>query len=65
LFVNETAYIGDDQAFFDWVLGEYRYIDKSSMMIYKKKANDGYKQLIENTPGRQYVYLDISVGGQI
>jgi hypothetical protein len=46
-----------------WVLNEFRYLDKSSMIIYKKKANDAIKQLIDNTPGRQYVFLDINVNG--
>ena len=47
----------------EWVLNEFRYLDKSSMIIYKKKANDAIKQLIDNTPGREYVYMDIHSGG--
>ena len=47
----------------DWALYQYRYLDKSSMMIYKKKANDAMKQLIDNTQGRQYVFLNLSVNG--
>ncbi len=49
--------------FTEWVLNEFRYLDKTSSVIYKKKANDTFKNLIENTPGRQYVYLDVSVDG--
>jgi hypothetical protein len=48
----------------EWVLCEFRYLDKSSMIIYKKKANDSMKNLIENTPGRNYVYLEVSINGQ-
>lgn len=33
------------------------------MLIYKKKANDAMKQLINNTTGRQYVYMDVDVNG--
>jgi hypothetical protein len=35
------------------------------MIIYKKKANDAIKQLIDNTPTRQFVYLDISINGSV
>jgi hypothetical protein len=36
----------------EWVLNEFRYIDNSSMIIYKKKATDAMKNVIDNTPGR-------------
>jgi hypothetical protein len=62
-FVNDTNYIGDHEAFLEWVLGEFRYIDNSNLIIYKKKATDAMKQLIENTPGREYVFLDVTIGG--
>lgn len=61
IFYNDNCYIGDGDVFTDWVLNEFRYLDKTSPVIYKKKAADTYKNLIENTPGRQYVYLDISI----
>ena len=52
VFFNDTEYIGDAETFQEWVLNEFRYTDKTSDVIYKKKANDSFKQLIENTPGR-------------
>lgn len=52
IFYNENIYIGDAEVFTEWVLNEFRYLDKTSSVIYKKKANDTFKQLIENTPGR-------------
>jgi hypothetical protein len=52
IYYNDNVYIGDSEIFTDWVLNEFRYLDKTSMVIYKKKANDTFKQLIENTPGR-------------
>lgn len=64
MYYNEVNYIGDSDAFMAWVLNEYRYLDKSSMIIYKKKANDAMKTLIDATPGRQYVFLDINANGQ-
>ena len=65
VFFNDNCYIGDGDAFNDWVLNEFRYLDKTNPVIYKKKANDTFKNLIENTPGRQYVYMDISINGAI
>lgn len=47
----------------EWVLCEFRYLDKSSMIIYKKKANDAMKNAIESTAGREYVYLDVHING--
>ena len=49
----------------DWVLGEFRYVDNSSMIIYKKKATDALKLLVDNTPGRSYVYMDININGMV
>lgn len=63
VYFNDTNYIGDGDAFTEWVLNEFRYLDKTNPVIYKKKANDTFKNLIENTPGRAYVYLDISING--
>lgn len=63
VYVNDSIYIGDSEAFMEWVLCEFRYLDKSSMIIYKKKANDSMKNLIENTSGRDYVYLDVHTNG--
>ena len=57
--------MGESEAFMDWVLCQYRYIDKSSMLIYKKKATDAMKQLIDNTTGRQYAYMDVDVNGSV
>ena len=65
MFYNDNCYIGDADVFQDWALNEFRYLDKSSNLIYKKKAHDTYKNLIENTPGRQYLYMDISIDGQL
>ena len=65
MYFNGTNYIGDHEAFLEWVLGEFRYIDNSNLIIYKKKATDAMKQFIENTPGRQYVFIDVTINGQV
>jgi hypothetical protein len=53
------VYIGDADTFLDWALSEFRYVDSSKDMIYKKRASDAMRQLIDNNPNRNYAYLDI------
>jgi hypothetical protein len=48
--------------FLEWAIQNFRYIDNTSNMIYKKLANDAYRNVINNTPGRSYVYLDVTYG---
>ncbi len=62
VYYNDNIYIGDAEAFLDWALNEFRYVD-SKTLIYKKRANDAFKALIDNTPGRNYAYLDIEING--
>jgi hypothetical protein len=63
LFYNETNYIGDGDAFTDFVLNEFRYIDKSSPIIYRKQATDAMKKMVEKSTLRQYVFMDVSING--
>jgi len=44
IFYNDSEYVGDAEVFQEWVLNEFRYTDKTSDLIYKKKANDTFKQ---------------------
>ena len=46
----------------EWAIQEFRYIDNTSKMIYKKMATDAYKNCINDTPGRSYVYIDVTYG---
>jgi len=59
-----VIYVGDGETFLDWALNEFRYQDLTNMLIYKKKSADAYKNLIENTPGRNYAFIDININGQ-
>ena len=59
IFYNDVVYIGDAETFLDWALSEFRYVDSSKDMIYKKRASDAMRQLIDNNPNRNYAYLDI------
>ena len=65
VYYNDNVYVGDADQFNEFVLTEFRYIDKTNMVIYQKKATDAMRQLIENTPGREYVWLDVNVNGAI
>jgi len=59
IFYNDVVYIGDAETFLDWALSEFRYVDSSKDMLYKKRASDAMRQLIDNNPNRNYAYLDI------
>ena len=66
MFLNEIDYIGDIDAFSEYVLSEFRYVDNTSQLIYNKKATDAMKQMVENHPmGRQFVYIEVDINGQI
>jgi hypothetical protein len=43
VFFNDNQYIGDGDAFSEWALNEFRYLDKSSPVVYNKKAADAMK----------------------
>jgi Cyclophilin type peptidyl-prolyl cis-trans isomerase/CLD len=64
VYYNDNIYIGDGDTFLEWALNEFRYSD-SANLIYKKRATDAQRQLIENTPGRNYVYFDVNINGDV
>ena len=63
--MNDVVYIGDSETFLDWGLNEFRYVDQTSAIINKKRASDAYRALIDNTPGRNYAFFDVNVGGDV
>jgi hypothetical protein len=65
VFMNDVVYIGDSETFLDWALNEFRYVDQTSAIINKKRASDAYRALIDNTPGRNYAFFDVNVGGDV
>lgn len=65
VFYNDLIYIGDGETFLEWALNEFRYVDTTNALIYKKRSIDAFKGLIENTSGRNYVYLDVNVNGDV
>jgi hypothetical protein len=64
VYYNDVVYVGDGETFLEWALNEFRYQDNANL-IYKKKASDAYKALIDNTPGRNYAYLDVNIKGDV
>ena len=60
MWTDSHHYIGDCEAFMHYVLNEFRYLDKTNEIIYRKKASDAFRSAINNTPGRSYVSLDVS-----
>ena len=52
---NNDRYLGDSENFLEWALQEFRYVDNTANFIYKKMANDAYKNTIDKTVGRSYV----------
>lgn len=59
IFINNSIYIGGEESFLEWALQEFRYTDKTSVLIYKKLAADAHRSAINNTPGRSYVFMNI------
>lgn len=58
-------YLGGSEAFIEWALQEFRYMDKTSDIIYKKLAFDSHRQIINDTPGKSYVYMKINTGAAL
>ena len=65
VILNGNVYLGGEDSFVEWALQTFRYTDSTSTMIYKKLAGDCYKNAINNTPGRSYVYMDINTGANL
>lgn len=63
IYLNDATYVGGCENFMEWALQQFRYIDNTSQLIYKKMAIDSYKTTINDTPGRSYVYMNISYSG--
>jgi len=63
VFVNGTTYVGGTEQFLEWALQEFRYTDKTSILIYRKLAGDAHRTAINNTPGRSYVHMSLQIAG--
>ena len=62
VYLNDSEYIGNCDNFLEWALQQFRYVDTSNQIIYKKLALNAHKEMINTTKGRSYVYFDIKVG---
>jgi hypothetical protein len=52
---ENDRYIGGCDNFMEWALQEFRYVDNTIELIYKKQASDAYKKAIHESEGRSYV----------
>ena len=59
---ESDRYIGGADNFLEWALQEFRYVDNTVHLIYKKQANDAFRKTIHETEGRSYVQLHINSG---
>ena len=64
VYLNDSQYIGNCDHFLEWALQQFRYVDTSNQIIYKKLAINLHKEMINNTKGRSYIYFDIKTGEQ-
>jgi len=66
IILNKTTYIGDSDQFLEWALQNFRYVDQTSVLIYRKRAADTYRSLINVKPGgkRSYVFMNVSYESQ-
>lgn len=63
VFLNGSHYVGGVDNFLEWALREFRYTDKTSILIYRKAANDAHRAAINETPGRSYVHISFGLEG--
>ena len=49
----------------EWTLQEFRYMDKTSVLIYRKQAFDAHRAIINDSPGKSYVHMKINTGSTI
>lgn len=62
IFLNDSEYIGNNDDFSKWALLNYRYLDKTKTLFYKKKAKDNFKRAINDSKNNIYVFIDVKVG---
>jgi len=60
VFVNDSTYVGKIEEFMQWAL-RYWYQDFTKVIIYKRKAELAIKKAINETPGRQYVFMEVRI----
>jgi hypothetical protein len=58
VYINDK-YIGDCDMFLEWALQNFKYVDNTNLLIYKKMAAKHIKDQINNTKGRSYAYMNI------
>jgi|TARA_B110001450_G_C17530973_1_gene444677 hypothetical protein len=62
--IGFNTYVGGETQFLEWALQEFRYVDTNKYQ-YKKIAADMVRTTINDTPGREYVYMNINTGANV
>ena len=62
MILNGSEYIGGVDEFMLWALKQFRYTDKTSILIYRKMAGDAHRAAINENSGRSYVKMFIAMG---
>ena len=58
---SSRIYIGSLESFEEWGIQQFRFVDKIDKLVYKQESLDYYKNKINHTDGRSYVYLDLNI----
>lgn len=62
VYVNEDTYLGNFEGLEKWALMNYRYLDNTSKIIYRRKAIIEFKKAINDTKGRSYCFMEVRLG---
>ena len=63
VFLNETEYVGDGDAFLTWALHNFNYKDELRFSDYQRMALESFKEKINCSKTRKYAQVNFSVGG--
>ena len=61
MILNGSEYIGGVDEFMLWALKQFRYTDKTSILIYRKMAGDAHRAAHNDNPGRSYIKMFIGM----
>lgn len=63
VYLNDCQYVGNVDAFSNWALINFSYMDNSHAIIYDKLAADTFRKLINNSKTRKFTSMNISFQG--
>ena len=63
IYLNDKEYVGNSDAFANWALHSFSYMDNSHSIIYDKMAADAYRKMINSSKTRKYAYMSLNFAG--